>query len=258
MRKSTLAPSWVHSLRAGVSLICMGALSACVGAPHGGTGLTRSFPLSSTESLRPRGVVIESVHYDERRGVLLRPLPQYNGDTLAVLDGVEFTDGTLELEVAGKPQPNASAGARGFIGIAFHVQPAGAFECFYLRPTNGRASDQLRRNHTTQYIAEPQYPWPRLRSESPGIYESYVDVEPGVWTPLRVEVQGGHAALYVNDARQPALIVEELGPNPRAGAVGLWIGDETEGYFRNLRITPAVAAAHSPPASSSAHGDDGS
>src|SRR5206468_6159800 len=46
------------------------------------------------------------------------------------------------------------------------------YECFYLRPTNGRADDQVRRNHSTQYISHPDFPWFRLRKEFPEKYES--------------------------------------------------------------------------------------
>jgi hypothetical protein len=50
------------------------------------------------------------------------------------------------------------------------------FECFYLRPTNGRADDQVRRNHSVQYISFRGFPWYRL--ESPEKYESYTDLVP--------------------------------------------------------------------------------
>jgi hypothetical protein len=36
-----------------------------------------------------------------------------------------------------------------------------------------------RRNHTTQYELVPEYPGLRLRAETPGVYESYVDLLPG-------------------------------------------------------------------------------
>ena len=55
---------------------------------------------------------------------------------------------------------------------------------FLLRPTNGRAEDQPRRNHSTQYVSEPDFPWQRLRQENPGVYETYTDLQPGVWTKI--------------------------------------------------------------------------
>lgn len=83
---------------------------------------------------------------------------------------------------------------RGFIGVAFNVSPGGErFEYIYLRPDNGRAGDQVRRNHSTQYSSHPDFPWPRMRKEFPEKYESYVDLEPGVWTPMRIEVSGASA-----------------------------------------------------------------
>jgi hypothetical protein len=103
-------------------------------------------------------------------------------------------------------------------------------------PTNGRANDQLRRNHSTQCISHPGFTWQRLRSESPGLYESYVDLATGEWTHVRIDMAGAHAALYVNRAAQPCLIVNDLKLSPAAGAVALWIDVGTQAYFRDLRV----------------------
>jgi hypothetical protein len=111
------------------------------------------------------------------------------------------------------------------------------YECFYIRPTNGRADDQLRRNHATQYVSHPDYPWYRLREESPGVYESYADLVPGAWTRLRITVSGTAARLYVNGARQPTLIVNDLKLGETRGRIGLWIGNGTEAYFTKLTVT---------------------
>jgi len=160
------------------------------------------------------------------------------GGGLAVIKGSSFKDGAIEVELAGKPSAGAFAGARGFVGIAFRVQSGGSkYECIYLRPTNGRADDMLRRNHSTQYASEPDWPWDRLRKESPGVYESYVDLEPGAWTKYRIVVKGARAELYVHQAAQPCLIVKDLKLGDAAGAVALWIGPGTDGYFANLKVT---------------------
>ena len=39
-----------------------------------------------------------------------------------------------------------------------------------------------------------------LRKENPGVYESYVDLESGTWTRLKVVATGTQARLYVNGA----------------------------------------------------------
>jgi len=36
---------------------------------------------------------------------------------------------------------------------------------------------------------------------------------------------------------QPCLIVDDMKLEPRGGAVALWVGPGTEGYFSNLNIT---------------------
>jgi hypothetical protein len=141
------------------------------------------------------------------------------------------------VDVAGQPAAGAGGGARGFIGIAFRLQEDGKYEYIYLRPTNGRADDQVRRNHSTQYSSHPDYDFARLRKEAPEKYESYVDLEPGVWTKFRIEVQGNTARLYVHGSEQPCLIINDLKLPPKEGGVALWVGPGTEGYFSNLKIT---------------------
>jgi hypothetical protein len=160
-----------------------------------------------------------------------------NAASYALVKDASFQDGTIEVELAGQPAAGAGGGARGFIGIAFRIQGDGAYEYIYLRPTNGRADDQVRRNHSTQYSSHPDFDFARSRKEAPEKYESYVDLEPGVWTKYKIEVQGRKARLYVHGAEQPCLIVDDLKLDPRSGGVALWVGPGTEGYFANLKIT---------------------
>jgi hypothetical protein len=159
------------------------------------------------------------------------------GGPLAVLNNVRFHNGAIDVDVAGAPAKGADESARGFIGVAFRVQSDSRFEIIYLRPTNSHADDQLRRNHTTQYSSDPDWPWDRLRKESPGVYESWVDMETGEWTHMRIVVHGTDASLYVNHALNPCLIVHDLKLGDIEGSVGLWMGQDTEGYFRNLNIS---------------------
>lgn len=183
----------------------------------------------------------QAIHLTEAPGPQGVPLEARNhtAETLAIVNGSEFQDGAVEVDLAGSPAPGAADAARGFIGIAFRVQPqASKFELIYLRPTNGRAQDQLRRNHSTQYVSVPDWPWERTRQETPGLYESHVDLEPAAWTKVRIEVSGTRANLYVNGAAQPCLIVNDLKLAAVKGAVALWIGPGTDGYFANLRVQP--------------------
>lgn len=154
------------------------------------------------------------------------------------LTTVDFKDGTINVKVVGKRAESAGKNARGFVGLAFRIaEDNSKFECFYIRPTNGRANDQLRRNHSVQYISFPEYPWHKLRNETPGQYETYSDLEEGEWTALKIEVIGEKAKLYVGGVEQPTLLVNDLklGADQR-GAIGLWVGPGTEAYFSEIKI----------------------
>jgi hypothetical protein len=197
---------------------------------HGKKGLR----LTLSEEARRR---LESMTPEARAQVPLRQL--------AWIEGLDFSSGLIEVELAGAPAPGAGEGARGFVGIAFRLQKdKETYDAFYLRPTNGRADDQERRNHSTQYISHPEWPWFRLRKETPSKYESYVDLVPGEWTKVKIEVRGNRARLYVHGNEQPALIVNDVKSGAQGkGAVALWLDSGTIAHFRNLTVDRAAPEA---------------
>jgi hypothetical protein len=189
-------------------------------------------------TIRAMGVEAVQTAYKGRAALRAIALEDVSGpDRLVMLDTPAFGDGVLEAWISGAPMAAASATARGFVGLAFRVQDGARLEAIYLRPTNGRADDQLRRNHAVQYISHPGYPWERLRAETPGKYETYVDLEPGRWTRVRIVVAGTHARLYVDGAEQPTLIVDDLKHGAGVkGAVALWVGPGTEAHFSEVKV----------------------
>ena len=190
------------------------------------------------EQLEAHGSSVTKATYLGKSAVRLDALPNAaDGESYAIVKGSRFRNGTFEVELAGKPAATAGPAARGFIGIAFRVQ-GNRYEYIYLRPTNGRADDQVRRNHSTQYGAHPDFGFGQMRKESPEKYESYVDLEPGVWTKFRIVIEGTKARLFVHAAAQPCLIVNDLKLGDSEGAVALWVGPGTEGYFSALKMTP--------------------
>ena len=191
------------------------------------------------DRLVAKNVSLAQITYKGRSAVQVMAKPEaVNATSYAVIKDVQFRDGTIEVDLAGQPAAGAAEAARGFIGIAFRIQSDGSYEYIYLRPTNGRADDQVRRNHSTQYSSYPDFDFARSRQEAPGKYESYVDLEPGVWTKFKIEVDGRKARLYMHGTEQPCLIVNDLKLEPRGGGVALFVGPGTEGYFSNLKITP--------------------
>jgi hypothetical protein len=98
-----------------------------------------------------------------------------------------------------------------------------------------RRSGQAQSLHSIQFASG--FRLRPIAEEAPEKYESYVDLEPGVWTKYRIEVEGRTARLCVHGATQPCQIVDDLKLDPRGGGVALWVGPGTEGYFSNLKVT---------------------
>jgi hypothetical protein len=196
--------------------------------------------LQGPDKLEVHNVKAESVTYLGRAAVRITDVGAANLDDasrLAIIRETSFQNGMIEVNLSGDTAPDARPELRGFVGISFRVSPDRShFECFYLRPKNGRSEDQLQRNHSVQYISVPGFPWQKLRSESPGKYESYVDLVPGQWTQVKVQVSGASARLYVNGAEQPTLIVNDLRQPPMKGAVALWVGPGTIAHFSDLKV----------------------
>ncbi len=195
----------------------------------------------SADKLALRNAKAEQVTYRGRAAVRVTDTAAPGLDDsarTAIVPGTSFQDGTIEVSLTGDTKPDAPEGARGFVGIAFRVAgDASHFECFYLRPKNGRAVDQLQRNHSTQYISVPGFPWDKLRNETPGRYESYVDLVPGEWTQVKIQVKGTEALLFVNGSAQPVLVVHDLKQPSAKGAIALWVGTGTIGHFAGLKVT---------------------
>ena len=198
------------------------------------------FPLRDAAGLAGPQVKAEAVKYLGRESVRITV---DGGDRagLTLLPGTDFQDGTIEADIALKPTTPPGVRFPGFVGIAFRVRPdASHYELFYLRPGNSDAPDQAMRNHSVQYVSEPDSGWYRLRREWPSIYESHAELAMQTWTRVRIEVAGRSAKLYLNGSAKPSLVVDGLKGEDLHGAVGLWGYTYEEAYFSNVRITPAA------------------
>jgi hypothetical protein len=158
--------------------------------------------------------------------------------TIAKLKDFDFKNGTIEVKVLSRLMKNAPAFARGFIGLAFRIgEKNEKFEGIYIRPTNGRADDQIRRNHSIQYFAFPDYRFDKLRKTDPEKYESYADMWLNEWITIRIEVENAKAKLFLNNAKHPSLVVNDLKLGAENhGGIALWVGNWTEGHFKDLRV----------------------
>ena len=89
-------------------------------APRAWTGQT--FALDSTKGLQPHKVTVEAVTYQGRKAVRVMPLPAEDaawvagktgsGGGIVMLPDTTFHNGTIEMDVAGKPRAGAPGDAR--------------------------------------------------------------------------------------------------------------------------------------------------
>src|SRR5215470_2084135 len=219
--------------------------------PGAASAQAKRYPLESVERLRFHNVSAEPAMLQGKKGLkatiseeALRRMSQTQqyAQGLVWIEGLDFSNGVIEAEIAGALAPGAGGEARGFIGIAFRVQEdLKTYDAFYLRPTNGRADDQERRNHSAQYISLPEWTWSRLRKETPSKYEAYVDLVPETWTKIRIEAGGEQARLYVHGNEQPTLIIKDVksGANGHGG-IALWLEPGTVAHFRSLAVEPST------------------
>jgi hypothetical protein len=155
------------------------------------------------------------------------------------LDGVNFTEGTIECDILGQSMPRGS----NFPGVVFHGVDERTVDTVYFRPFNFRTELPESVVHAVQYTSAPQWPWQKLRAEKTGQYEKPIVPAPDgdAWFHAKIVVAGKKVSVFVNGAEKPSLEVETL--NDRTGGkIGLTGGDAgVGGHFANFKITPAAA-----------------
>jgi hypothetical protein len=155
-------------------------------------------------------------------------------DGIAWLKGIEFSNGTIEIDIRGKDIFQQS-----FVGVAFHGLDNETLDAVYFRPFNFQSTDPVRRIHAVQYVSQPDNSWPVLREKQNGKYEKAVVPAPNgnEWFHAKIIIQYRHMAVYVNGNPESSLSIDKLN-NRKTGKIGLWVGNNSDGDFANLQITP--------------------
>jgi len=168
---------------------------------------------------------------DDQLSIYFKAQP---GAGVAWLENIEFNNGIIEADIKG-----TDVIGRSFIGIAFRGVDEKTYDAVYFRPFNFMSDDSVRTGHSVQYISHPDYPWYRLREDHPEKYENPVSPapDPNSFFHAKIIIEKPKISVYVNDAKEPCLVVEELA-NRNGGRIGLWMGNNSDGTFSNLKIIP--------------------
>lgn len=152
------------------------------------------------------------------------------GDGVVWLKDLIFKEGEIELDIRGKDIQGKS-----FVGIAFHGQDDTTYEAVYFRPFNFKSPD--RNTHSIQYISHPENPWFKLRETLPGVYENKITPVPNPeqWFHVKIIITSPEIQVFVDKSNSQSFIIKKLLSKP-AGLVGLWLGNKSDGTFKNLKI----------------------
>ena len=212
-----------------------------VAAVGGLLGLGAPLALAETKVLQPdltqvaaeKGwkLINRSVATIDKEGQPAVRFEDTTGIGVAWLEGVTFGDGTIEVDVRG-----ANIVQHSFVGVAFHGADWQTYDAVYFRTFNFKNEDPARRLRAVQYVAHPTHTWSKLRQEHPGQFEKPVAPapDPDGWFHVRIVVAWPKVSVFVNDAKEPCLTVDQLSDRKR-GRVGLWV-DTGGGDFANLKI----------------------
>ena len=152
----------------------------------------------------------------------------------ALLEGVQFTNGTIEFDIA-------VTGHRSFVGLTFRRSEAGSqAESFYLRPHQSGRFDAVQYTPVENGISAWQL-FPEGNAE--------VMIPADEWIPVRLVVAGSDLTVFVGNGSEPALTAR-LATDRTSGPIALNSGvpGGTSGIsappeilttaFSNFRVTP--------------------
>lgn len=157
-------------------------------------------------------------------------LDKGEGDGILWLKDLSFENGTIELDIKGRDIRGES-----FVGLAFHGLDRNNFDLIYFRPFNFKSPEK--KGNSVQYVSLPEFTWQKLRKEHPGVYENepIPTPNPNDWFHATIVVDYPTVKVYIDNSDEPSLAIEQLSTR-KNGWIGIWVGSNSEGEFKNLKI----------------------
>jgi hypothetical protein len=155
--------------------------------------------------------------------MLMRNYQSPKGASLAYPKDLDFTNGSIELDIA------TPSGQNGFVGIAFHIKDSNHYETLYFRPGSSGTG------YAVQYMPKkkPEFNWWDYEALS---WQSTATLPDTDWFHVKVVVQGRNMEVYLNNQSTPVMTRTDLDPSLPHGSVGFWLGNCTAGAYRNLKV----------------------
>ncbi|UCG53245.1 MAG: SMP-30/gluconolactonase/LRE family protein [Candidatus Latescibacterota bacterium] len=139
----------------------------------------------------------------------------------AFLEGVEFENGVIEVDVA-------VDGRRSYPGIVFRLQNEQNYERFYIRPHRaGLYPDALQYTPVINGIAG----WQLYNGSGCTAGGEFPENE---WFHVKIEVHGKQARVYLEGASTPALEITDLKHGVSKGSIGVFGPRDGTAFFSNF------------------------
>jgi sugar lactone lactonase YvrE len=153
----------------------------------------------------------------------------------AYLEGVDFSDGVIEVDVYCEDR------TRSYPGIVFRMKSQSDYERFYIRPHRSPFyPDALQYTPVFNRIAG----WQLYQGEG---YTAGADIPTGEWVHIRMEVAGTQARVFIGDEARPSLEMHNLEHGESSGAIGLFGPPDRSAYFSNFSYRHDDALAFTAP-----------
>lgn len=107
----------------------------------------------------------------------------------------------------------------------------------YFRPFNFQSEEQIKREHSVQYISPPKHEWKFLRTNFGGQYEAEFPRKPAPddWFGVRIKIDVDRVYVHDTESQTELLNIERL-EKQISDKIGLWAGNNSKGEFKNLKI----------------------
>ena len=159
--------------------------------------------------------------------IMERKFPNSKSASLAYPKDLDFTNGTIELDIA---SPN---GKDGFVGLAFHIQDNNHYETVYFRPGSSGTGSAV------QYMpkTKPEFNWWDYEAAS---WQANAILPEIAWFHVKVVVRNKEMKVFLNNSSTPVMTRSDLDPDLPHGSVGFWLGNCPSGAYKNLKIKRAA------------------
>jgi hypothetical protein len=161
--------------------------------------------------------------YKGAKSLLLKKnFDNYKFGSVAYPKGLNFKDGTIELDMA-------STTGKDYLGLAFRIKDARHYETLYFRPASSGTINAV------QYMPEKKedFNWWDYEADK---YQAKATLPATGWFHVKAVVKGQTLTVYIDHQPKPGMIYKALDPTLNEGFVGFWFGNSAVCAYKNLIV----------------------